>query len=182
MKEFNVLKEYPYYMVSNEGDVYSKITNKLLKKIKSSNGYEFVNLYKNKKGKVMLVHQLVAIAFLNHNPSGQEMVVDHINGNKKDNRLCNLQVISQRDNSTKDKTNQKSGFFGVAWSTQNKKWQVRPRINGRKYLLGYYDCPEEAHKEYLKFTKYIDGIKQGKTVDEIKQITSKYKKITKKLA
>jgi hypothetical protein len=177
MDNYRQIEGYNNYKISKNGDVYSEKTKKVLKKINTTNGYQLVNLYENKKKKSILIHQLMAITFLNHKPCFQEIVVDHINGNKKDNRLLNLQIISQRKNSTKDKSNQKSGYAGVYWSKQNKKWQVRPRINSRKFLLGYFDCPKIASEEYIKFCTYIDLVKKGKTIDEIKELIKKYKKM-----
>ena len=44
------------------------------------------------------------MAFLNHKPNGNKLVVDHINNVKTDNRLSNLQIITQRKNTSKDRT------------------------------------------------------------------------------
>ena len=63
--------------------------------------YKLANLCKNGKIKSKAVHVLVAEAFLGHIPDGHKMVVDHINGDKHDNRLENLQVISHAENVAK---------------------------------------------------------------------------------
>lgn len=90
------------YQVSNVGQVKSLIRNKLLKPIKNRKGYLFVNLYKNGKNGVFLLHRLVAEAFL---PNEEELPqVDHVNNDKTDNRVCNLQWISNVENNRKKET------------------------------------------------------------------------------
>lgn len=88
------------YEVSNLGNVKSIKFDKqkLLKTYSNGAGYLQLTLRKNKKPKTYLIHQLVAMAFLGHNPCGHEFVVDHINNIKTDNRLVNLQVISNIHN------------------------------------------------------------------------------------
>ena len=70
-----VLKKGKYPFLTKE---------KILKQSNNYRGYKHVGLYLNKKMKTLTVHQLVVIAFLNHKPNGQELVVNHINLIKKD--------------------------------------------------------------------------------------------------
>lgn len=94
------------YQVSNLGKIKSLGNNKLkkekiLKNRLSSSGYLHVYLSKNKEGKNFKVHQLIAMAFLNHIPNGHKIVVDHIDNNPLNNYVENLQLISQRENTSK---------------------------------------------------------------------------------
>ena len=61
-------------------------------------GYLVVCLGKNGKNKMYKVHQLVAMAFLQHVPDGMNLVIDHINGDKQDNRVENLRIVTQKKN------------------------------------------------------------------------------------
>ena len=84
--------------------------------------------------------------FLNHKPN-KEFVVDHINNIKLDNRLENLQLITQRENSSKDRKGT-SVYRGVSWAKQNKKWIAQITINKKKINLGYFTIELNASKAY----------------------------------
>ena len=89
------------YQISNFGTVKSLSNNKIkkekiLKQVKTTNGYLFVNLCKNGKRKFYQIHRLVAQAFL-PNPENKPCI-DHINTNKTDNRVCNLRWVTAKEN------------------------------------------------------------------------------------
>jgi len=175
---YDILNYEGLYQISKCGKVKSLRNEIILKPNLTTSGYENINLWKDKKPSNKMIHQLMAIAFLNHKPDGQNKVVDHIDNNKTNNDISNLQVITQRLNSIKDKKKPKSGYHGVYYSTQNKKWQVRPRINGIKTHLGYFDTPEEASNFY----NYILTLDLKKyTVDQIKDLKKFYKDLLKQL-
>lgn len=92
---------YKNYQVSNLGRILSlnyRGTGRaeLLEPADNSNGYLMVYLYKNRKGKWCLVHRLVAEAFL-PNPDNLPQV-NHIDENKENNRVNNLEWKSPKDN------------------------------------------------------------------------------------
>lgn len=68
--------------------------------------------------------------------------IDHINGNRSDNRICNLRLSSYKDNSKNLKIDKRniSGARGVTWNKQYKKWKV---MLGSKYI-GWFSDIEEA--------------------------------------
>lgn len=76
------------YQISDDGRVWSKKNNKWLKPI-DVNGYKKASLYKNGKEYQRLVHRLVAEAFI-PNPNNYDEI-NHINENKSDNRVENLE-------------------------------------------------------------------------------------------
>ena len=78
------------HLVYNDGRVYSLISNKFLKFDYSNSGYARLKL----NGKNVRVHRLVMELF----KGKSDLTVDHINGNKHDNRLCNLQYVTAEEN------------------------------------------------------------------------------------
>ena len=85
--------------------------------------------------------------------------IDHINGIKNDNRLCNLRVVTKKQNSENRgaQKNNTSGFKGVT-HFQNK-WRSQIMHNKKNYHIGLFDTAEEAHIAYKQkahelFTHY----------------------------
>ena len=143
------IKDYGgLYKVSNLGRVKSLKFGKerILSAATNATGYSLVALC-NGKTKAITVHQLVAMAFLNHKPCGYKLVVDHINTIKTDNRLENLQVITHRQNCTKDKKGT-SKYTGVHWCKPRNKWRAEIRINGKTKYLGSFKSELEASEAY----------------------------------
>ena len=156
---FRDIKGYEgLYQVSNLGKVVNAKTGRVLKVglTGQKRNYLLVNLYKNGKAKNSQIHKLVAIAFLNHTPNNRKVVVDHINNIRNDNRLENLQIISQRENSSKDKKNGTSKFTGVNWQKLTRKWRGQIKINNKDTYLGSFSNETEASEIYELALKNID--------------------------
>lgn len=78
-------------------------------------------------------------------------VVDHINGNKLDNRRSNLRIVDQTKNQANRQhlnRNNKSGFRGVSWSKAAEKWESCVMYLGKKIYLGIYESPVDAAIAY----------------------------------
>lgn len=83
------------YQISNFGAVKSLITNRLLKPSLDKFGYVRFNALKYKKAKTLRIHRLVMEIF---NPINSIMQVNHIDGNKLNNKLDNLEWCTDSDN------------------------------------------------------------------------------------
>lgn len=138
------------YQVSTLGNVKSLKfgKEKLLKKTLSKDNYYVVSLYLNSKDKVLKIHQIQAITFFNHIPNGNKMVVDHIDNNPLNNHLDNLQLITQRENSSKDQKNRSSKYVGVSLNKKLNKWVAFIKIDGKQKHLGYFKNEIDAHFSY----------------------------------
>lgn len=145
------------YQVSNLGRVKSlKFSKEKIMKLSiDGGGYLKVNLNKDKEVKTYKVHKLVAINFLGHEPKGNTIVIDHINNYKIDNRANNLQLISHRENSTKDLKEGSSKYVGVSWNKKSKKFISKIHINGKNKFLGYFTNELEASRAYQKELKNL---------------------------
>ena len=79
--------------------------------------------------------------------------IDHINGQRDDNRICNLRDVTRAQNMRNQRrpsVNNSSGFLGVSWSKEKLSWVAQITINGRTRSLGKYSDPAVAHQVYLK--------------------------------
>ena len=169
MEEFRDIKGYEgLYQVSNFGRVKSlsrKMCNyqgcymskeKILNPGLTKEGYSNVGLYKKGKGRTFRVHILVAMSFLGHIPDGtHKLVIDHIDNNTLNNNVENLQIITNRENTSKDKKNKTSKYTGVSWHKNKKKWECNIRIKGKSTFLGYFICEEKASTVYQNKLKTL---------------------------
>lgn len=112
-------------------------------------GYLMIGLCNNNKRKPIRVHQLVAEAFLGHKINGYSIIVDHINGNKEDNNVSNLQLITQRENSSRT-IRGTSNYTGVSWAGKSRKWMSSIKINSKSVYIGCFDNEIDAHNAYQK--------------------------------
>lgn len=87
------------YKITNDGRVYSEYLNDYLKTFFSKGGYVRVKLNYGNKSKKVMVHRLVALAFVNNPDPEHKIQVDHINRNRADNRAENLQWVTAKENS-----------------------------------------------------------------------------------
>ncbi|EJV41800.1 HNH endonuclease [Bacillus toyonensis] len=85
-----------YYDVSTNGRVMNVITSKILSQEVHDGGYKTVRLYKNGRPYKKYVHRLVAQAFLS-NPFDKPNV-NHIDNNKHNNNVRNLEWVTQKEN------------------------------------------------------------------------------------
>lgn len=72
--------------------------------------------------------------------------IDHINGQRDDNRLSNLRSATYLENQQNRgrSTNNTSGVVGVSWCKSKDRWEAKIRANGRTKWLGYFETIEEA--------------------------------------
>lgn len=140
-----------YYKISNLGNVKSldrfvkgmNNSKRLLKgKIKPlqnhPHGYYQIRLSKNGNSKTFKTYQLVAYNFLNYEPK-KGYVIDHIDNDPKNNFLDNLQIITHKQNTRKDKEN-----LGLSFHKASNKWRRYKYIDNKQISLGYFNTKEDA--------------------------------------
>jgi hypothetical protein len=160
IEEYRAVKGYEgLYEVSNFGNVKSLkrkrvLNDRILNPPINQKGYRLVNLNKNGLKYKIEVHQLIAIAFLNHVPNGLKIVIDHIDNNPLNNRLDNLQLITNRQNCSKDKKGT-SNYTGVSWNKKAQRWRSQIVINGKSKYLGQFTNEIQASNAYQYELKTI---------------------------
>ena len=135
-----VLKDYPNYSITKNGKVYSHKTNKFLSnRNNKKRGYNYVVLYTNNTYKNILVHRLVAIAYL-ENPLNKRCV-NHINGIKTDNRVENLEWNTHSENS---KHAYKNGLVKISNLCHQNKVKANSKLVVNLLNGIFYDSVKEA--------------------------------------
>lgn len=149
------------YEVSNLGRVRSLDrvdgrgvfwASKIRKAFTGTTPYLSVILFKDSKRKHYRVHRLVAIAFLpTPRKTKHDLVVDHIDGNKTNNKASNLRFVTQRQNCIFASKN-KNGVAGVRLKGAEKNpWHAQAQVRGKSVHIGVYKTKELAGKAYMDF-------------------------------
>lgn len=110
------------------------------------NGYVYVSVF----GKHQLSHRLAWAMTHGEFPPHD---VDHINGDRADNRIINLRLATRAENMQNElharKNNQSSGFLGVSWSKPASKWMAKIKKSGTSTYLGLFHTAEAAYAAYV---------------------------------
>ena len=155
-EEWKQYEPFPCYWVSDLGRVKrmykNGIENYLNLGADKTTGYIYIyiSLARKPKPKRVRVHNMVASCFI-HNPE-DKLCVDHINGNKLDNRVSNLRWATSSENQrniTQLQTNNKSRCTGVEskkYKGLHWKWCSRITVNKERIHLGFFDNYDDAVK------------------------------------
>lgn len=160
IEEFKELPNFDgIYYISDLGRVKCLRGNKikLLKQRISPAGYLRTTLHFKGVRKTRHIHQLVVIVFYGFEPNGQELVPNHKNFIKTDNRKLNLEIITIRENSNRKHLKSSSNYVGVDYHKRTKKWRARIVYKGELLHLGLFDLEINASKAYNQKLKEING-------------------------
>ncbi|MDF3858123.1 HNH endonuclease [Achromobacter denitrificans] len=106
-------------------------------------GYGQIRLHRRQ----YMAHRLVWLLHYGEWPKGE---IDHIDGNRANNRICNLREVDRSINTQnlrRAKKNSRSGVLGV--SRSGTRWQAHIQANNQQFYLGTFSTPELAHAAYL---------------------------------
>lgn len=153
------------YMISDKGNVWSNKSDKMLKQFDNGYGYLRVSLTKNGKTKQYLVHRLVAETFLSKNSKDQ--CVNHIDENRKNNCLSNLEWCTYKHNAnhgTKNIRMVKSRETSPKWLREQTIPVVA--VNMKTGVRNYYKSMMEAER---------NGFHSGHISDCVRGINKSHK-------
>ena len=144
---------------------YDKETGNLIWKIKPSakvkvgdiagslkpTGYIYVGINKQR----YRAHRLVFLMHKGYLPK----TIDHINGDRADNRIENLRAVTanQNQHNRKMNANNTSGYKGVCWDKTLNKWRSQIRLEGKRINIGCFDNIEEAAEVVRKAREELHG-------------------------
>jgi hypothetical protein len=120
------------------GLIYNK-KNKII--INKYDGYSRFQLHDGNKSYNLRGHQF-AWYFIYKQAVNE---LDHINGIRDDNRICNLRSVNRQQNNW-NRVNAK----GYHWHKSSNKWAAQIRLNSKAFHLGLYNTEEEARNAYLQ--------------------------------
>lgn len=168
VNEFYSIPGFEGYMINKKGEVKS-IKRKEPKLLNSHilQGYTIYMLRRGKKSETCKRANLLAMAFMDYKPT-KGLVIDHIDNDRGNDNLINLQIITHRENSSKDKS-RNSKYIGV-YKRQEKKniikvWRVYIRVNGIKKSK-CFETEIEAAQGYIDLLKTMEN----KTIYDINYI------------
>jgi HNH endonuclease/AP2 domain len=121
--------------------------------ISPSTGYRQIGV----GGKVYLAHRLAWLITHGEWPSvGLE--IDHINGEKDDNRIVNLRLATKAQNQRNSrKRSSTTGLRGVRVNKASKTYSAQIKVNRKNHYLGSFQTPEEAHAAYVEAAVRLHG-------------------------
>lgn len=107
-------------------------------------------------GRKVLAHRAAWALFYGQWPSGE---IDHIDGDRSNNRICNLRIATKSQNqcNSKKSARNNSGFKGVHWNTRKNMWQAQIMLNKRQHNLGYFETAKDAHAAYAAASERMHG-------------------------
>ena len=112
----------------------------------NGDGYKQVGI----AGRRYMTHR---VAWLLHHGKWPDGVIDHINGDRGDNRICNLRDTTVSVNCANRKHDGAAGrsrLLGAQWNSQKQCWQGAFKPSGKpRIFLGLFDTAEDAHAAYL---------------------------------
>lgn len=114
------------------------------------NGYRTIAVDRE----VNLAHRLAWLLVYGEWPDGD---LDHINGERDDNRIVNLRLATRAQNNMNARRpcSNTSGYKGASFC--RGKWDARIGIDGKDVYLGSFDTPEEAHAAYANAASKVFG-------------------------
>lgn len=125
----------------------------IISTVKNKKGYLYLGLSKNGHQKRFTLHKVIAATFIGVKEDGFE--IDHIDGNKENNRPENLEYVTRAENvrryHRKNREGNSSGLLGVFKDKRDlkKRYTAKITIKGKSKHIGYYKTEIEAHQAYL---------------------------------
>tara|TARA_R100001163_G_scaffold61721_1_gene51933 strand:+ start:775 stop:1302 length:528 start_codon:yes stop_codon:yes gene_type:complete len=119
----------------------------------NSEGYRMIKL----KRSIYLSHRIAY--YMYHGVDPLEKQVDHINGNKADDRIKNLRLATCQENNFNKglRRNNTSGFTGVHWRRGRQKWIATVQLRGNYKYLGIFNEKEDAIQARIEAEKKYFG-------------------------
>jgi hypothetical protein len=156
MMHINVESLKSTFRLNGEGDIERYFKRKGWVRFSgrsSTDGYPVINW----GGRMFRVHRLVFALATGVDPDPYQ--IDHINGNRSDNRIGNLRLATNRTNGQNQKCHRNGRMLPTGVAEYRYGFKVATKIDGHQYHLGSFKTPEEAGIVYLHATTLIDELR-----------------------
>lgn len=97
------------------------------------------------------------IAWRLHTGSWPKDKIDHIDGNRTNNRILNLRESTERENSQNKRVHREGHLAGTSYCKRRKLYKSYYRIRSKQFFIGYFKTKEEANAAYLKKLSGIEN-------------------------
>lgn len=104
-------------------------------------------------------HVIVWILANGDIPEGK--MIDHIDGNRINNNINNLRLVTNRENCQNQTIHRNGHLVGACFDKNANKWRSRVVIDGVQKNLGLFDTELEAHNKYCEALKLLRGVCNG---------------------
>jgi hypothetical protein len=104
--------------------------------------------------KYYLAHRMAWWFVYGEWPAGE---LDHINGDRADNRIANLRPASRSQNCANSKNKRPGRLRGAYWEPRDRKWRATITVARKHRFLGYFDTEAEAHAAYCRAAIELHG-------------------------
>ena len=143
MEYYKTIKDFETYEISNFGNVRNVKTGRIMKTNVNKDGYYRLNIRNDEECKFFIL-RLVAQTFI-PNPENKPLI-DHIDGNVKNNNVSNLRWATHSENGINKKMNpkNKTGYTGVKFDKRYNNYRSQISYNNKNYNLGTFDNIEDA--------------------------------------
>jgi hypothetical protein len=151
-----VSQKYGYN--KDTGEVFTKNSGVVSKRM-DKYGYKELTINIDGKRYYLRAHR---VAWFLHYGEWPDGVIDHINHNRKDNRICNLRAVTHHENLQNREPNKSGMPIGVRRGGKFHGYRARIVSNGKSIYLGSYETPSDAEYVYKKAYEHfvVCGLKK----------------------
>ena len=146
MEVWTPARGYQGYSVSDEGRIRNDKTGRILKQFDNTHGYLHLTMQQNKRPRTVATHRLVADSFMGGDHVGLD--VNHIDGNKHNNHISNLEYCTRKENIRH--------AFDTGLKEPSRRTRVRILETGRVYR-SLIDCERNTGLDRVAISKCLQG-------------------------
>jgi hypothetical protein len=99
-------------------------------------------------GKMIMTHRIIYSLF-HKIDLPVDMQIDHTNGIRHDNHICNLELVTHRGNQQNRVEHREGKLVGCSLDKRRDLWRAKIQINDKSKFLGYFATEQEAHNAYV---------------------------------